>query len=134
MNKNNLNNHSTTRRRERSLPSVKDMGDIVLPPPVNGENQRLYDRIIKPNGMNGTERFFSVPENRAGISSMKQYLKGFCGTNVCISFWAHPKGRFEKCGILYEVGDDFLSLKDKKSGRIIITKIENIKYISVFCI
>lgn len=108
---------------------------IILPPRAKGENRAAYNRIINPDVMSGTERFFSVPENKEESRMyMKQYLQGFCGKNVCVSFWGSAGSKFEKCGVLTEVGGDYLSIKEHKSNRLIITNIEKIKYISVFCI
>ncbi len=109
--------------------------EIPLPPPADGENQALYDRVINPPSYSGTERFFSVPSNMNKESTvLKQYLQSFCGQNVCVAFWGQTGGKFEKCGTLRDVGGDYISIKDNKSKRLIITNMDKIKYISVFCV
>ena len=40
----------------------------------------------------------------------------------------------EKCGILREVGSDYIAIHEPRNGRLIITNMEKIKYISVFCV
>lgn len=131
-------NYITGSRRaaRNSVFSVKNINEeISLPPPVDGENQALYDRVINPAAYSGTERFFSIPSNMNNESTvLKQYLQNFCGQNVCVAFWGHTGGKFEKCGTLQDVGGDYISIKEHKSKRLIITNMDKIKYISVFCV
>lgn len=104
--------------------------EITLPPPVDGEDQSLYNRIYS-----GTERVFSVPENTENDSRiLKQYLQDLIGKSICIALWSCQGRRIEKCGILNEVGGDYIVLKDRRSNRLLITRTNEIKYISVFCV
>ena len=99
--------------------------DLILPP----------DAIIRTNGLSGTEKIFSVPQNSNNSSTvLKQYLQNFCGKNVCVAFWNQTGSKFEKCGVLSDVGADYLSIKEHKTRRLTIMNIEKIKYISVFCV
>ena len=104
--------------------------EIELPPPVRGEDQSLYDKILS-----GTEKIFSLPEQIEDNSTvLKTYLTGFRGKKVCVALWDRACGRCEKCGILREVGSDYIAIHEPRNGRLIITNMEKIKYISVFCV
>lgn len=104
--------------------------EIELPPPVRGEDQSLYDKILS-----GTEKIFSLPEQIEDSSTvLKTYLTGFRGKKVCVALWDRAGGRCEKCGILREVGSDYIAIHEPRNGRLIITNMEKIKYISVFCV
>ena len=62
--------------------------DLILPPDAEGEEKTVYDAIIRTNGLSGTEKIFSVPQNSNNSSTvLKQYLQNFCGKNVCVAFW-----------------------------------------------
>ena len=115
----------------RTIPAHKSENiEITLPPPADGENQKIYDRI-----WSGTEQVFSLPEKIDSDSKLlKQYLNNLCGKNVCVAFWDRVGGRFEKCGKLTEVGGDYIVLKEPRSKRLIITSMDKIRYISVFCV
>lgn len=117
-------------RRAGGAP-VRDFEDIeiTLPPPVPGEDQSLYAPILC-----GTEKIFSVPEDaESGSNVLNQYLKEFRGQNVCLALWDRYGGKCEKCGILKEVGSDYLAIKEPRTKRLIITETDKVKYISVFC-
>ncbi len=111
-------------------PRRADDIEIELPPPANEKTQKIYDKI-----WSGTERIFSIPEKIDGDSKLlKQYLNNLKGKNVCVAFWGQGGGRFEKCGVLTEVGGDYIVLKEPRTKRLIITTMDKIKYISVFCV
>ena len=113
----------------------RNYDDLILPPDAEGEEKTVYDAIIRTNGLSGTEKIFSVPQNSNNSSTvLKQYLQNFCGENVCVAFWNQTGSKFEKCGVLSDVGADYLSIKEHKTRRLTIMNIEKIKYISVFCV
>ncbi len=104
--------------------------EIELPPPVRGEDQSLYGKILS-----GTEKIFSLPDEIGGGSTvLKSYLTGFRGKKVCVALWDRAGGRCEKCGILRDVGGDYIAIHEPKTGRLIITNMDKVKYISVFCV
>lgn len=114
---------------------VKYDSDDIIIPIVKDSDGSAYDAIINPNGMNGTERFFSVPKDlNTTAGALHKYLENFLGRNICAALWTNGSNKIEKCGILAEVGKDYISIKDKKSKRLIIMNMDKVKYISVFCI
>lgn len=111
-----------------------DSDDIIIPIPTDSDGS-AYDAIINPNGMNGTERFFSIPkDSNTTAGALHKYLENFLGRNICAALWTNGSNKIEKCGILTEVGSDYISIKDKKSKRLIIMNMDKVKYISVFCV
>lgn len=108
--------------------------NLVIPIP-NESDGSAYDAIIKPNGMNGTERFFSVPKDAENTAcALEKYLEKLKGKNVCAALWTNGKNKIEKCGILTDVGSDYISIKENNSKRLIIMNMDKVKYISVFCV
>lgn len=106
--------------------------DIVFPVSDKGDCT-AYDAIVKPHGMSGTEKFFSVPKNTDDTAcALHKYLENLCGTNICAALWTNGRNKIEKCGILTEVGKDYITLKEK--NRLVIITMDKIKYISVFCV
>lgn len=131
---------ATTDTKSTLKKHIKYGDDEVIIPLRNNSDPSVYDAIISPNkihanGMNGHERFFSVPKDAEKAASVLfNYLKNFIGKNVCIALWINGREKNEKCGTLTDVGYDYLSIKSNRSNRLIIISMDKVKYISVFCI
>ncbi len=108
--------------------------ELVIPIP-NESDGTAYDAIITPNGMNGTERFFSVPKGADDTAcALQKYLEKLKGKNICAALWTNGKNKIEKCGILTDVGSDYISIRENNPKRLIIISMDKVKYISVFCV
>lgn len=84
--------------------------------------------------MSGSVGFISLPTREAsGMSSMPAYLSGYKGKYVCIDLWSSDGKRIEKCGMLLEIGDDFLVVRKGCTGEITIIDLKTIRYISIYC-
>lgn len=120
--------------KNTSAESKNIFDDIVLPPNSEGQNSE-YDAIVKPHGMGGTESFFYVPKKTSENQTvLRNYLEKFLGKNVCATLWTNGKNKVEKCGILEEVGIDYITIKENKTKKLLIMTMDKVKYISVFCV
>lgn len=123
----------TTQRNTKRIVKY-DKDDIIIPVPENCDDT-AYDAVIKPNGLGGTEKFFSIPKNAEGTAcALQKYLENFRGRNVCAALWTNGQSKIEKCGILTEVGSDYIAIRENKAKRLILINMDKVKYISVFCV
>ena len=137
-NKNKTDNIRVSNYSKSEFPKkkiVKYGNDKLIIPLPDESDGSAYDAIIRPNGMNGTERFFSVPKDAEDTAcALQKYLEKLRGKNVCATIWTNGKSKIEKCGVLTDVGTDYISIKENHSKRLIIINMDNVKYISVFCV
>ncbi|MEG2583846.1 MAG: hypothetical protein RSA27_05010 [Oscillospiraceae bacterium] len=94
-----------------------------------------YSTPSLSNGMNGKYAAFSVPNKQETVSSstLTEYLGRYKGKYICIDFWTTNRIKMEKCGILKECGQNFLSMQDVNSKNMVIVDLNQIRYISVYC-
>ena len=101
---------------------------------AGGELIHHTDSIIADN-MSGSFRLMSVPQISAErqLMSMPDYLDRYRGKYICLDLWTNERRRIEKCGVLSEVGIDFLSIKNPRNGDITMIDLRTVRYISIYC-
>lgn len=107
------------------------------------ENERtnapaLFDsgtESIIAHNMSGKFNFLSVPQTENGglSQTMPMYLNNYLGKYICLDLWTCERMRIEKCGILTDVGADFIAIKNVQSGNRTIIDLRTIRYVSIFC-
>ena len=131
----------------------KNSDGIIVPPGC--ENELLYEsgenvttfvpksykpyvatnnRVI-PHAMNGTFKTVSVPKANA-LSEKKniaEYLLKFKNANLCLDLWLKNSYKIKKCGVLIDVGENFIILKENGVDRISIIDLKPVYYINIYC-
>ena len=85
--------------------------------------------------MSGKFNFLSVPRaDDGGLNqTMPMYLNNYLGKYICLDLWTCERVRIEKCGILTDVGADFIAIQNVRSGNRTIIDLRTIRYVSIFC-
>lgn len=121
-----------------------------IPPDYNLSIEQEYDTYtaaeyapegcgelpVLPHGMTGSFNLFSVPsaENASRhIPSLSEYLDSYKGKYVCLDFWNKNNSKSEKCGILQEVGADFLAIRPANGKSLMVVDLSRVRYISIYC-
>lgn len=93
------------------------------------------DNNIIADNMSGSFGLMSVPQISAErqLMSMPDYLDRYRGKYICLDLWTNERRRIEKCGVLSEVGIDFLSIKNPRNGDITMIDLRTVRYISIYC-
>lgn len=104
---------------------VDEINDFVYAPP----------RMM--NEMSGSMDVMSLPqmgEYNNTLIPMSSYLQRYKGKYICIDLWTNESRKLEKCGVLTEIGNDFLVIKNvnRKESTIMID-LKTIRYISIYC-
>lgn len=93
------------------------------------------------DNMRGRYNLLSVPdltqnknddENKNGKVSLSAYLDNYRGKFICLDLWTVQQNRIEKCGVLEEIGADFLAIRNSRGG-IMLIDLKSVRYISIFC-
>lgn len=92
-------------------------------------------RGILADNMSGSFGIMSVPKlpPERQLMSMPIYLDRYRGKYICLDLWTYERRRIEKCGVLTEVGTDFLSIKNPHTGDIVMIDLRTVRYISIYC-
>lgn len=92
------------------------------------------ESVIAHN-MSGKFKFLSVPRAEDGglSQTMPMYLNNYLGKYICLDLWTCERVRIEKCGILTDVGTDFIAIQNVRSGNRMIIDLRTIRYVSIFC-
>lgn len=85
--------------------------------------------------MSGKTGGVSVPRNPTPSSqkSMSDYLQQFQGAYLCLDLWSASRQKLKRCGVLLEIGKDFLVMGDSGGGKISIIDLKPIHYINIYC-
>ena len=88
-----------------------------------------------PHPMNGTFKTVSVPKTNAlsEKKSIAEYLVKFKNANLCLDLWIKHSYRIKKCGVLIDVGDNFIILKENGPDKISIIDLDPVYYINIYC-
>lgn len=91
--------------------------------------------FVLPHAMHGKSGGISVPKNNIPIAekSMTEYLIQFKGAYLCLDFWMESHAKLKTCGVLAEVGSDFLALQDPKSRKLSVIDLKPVRYINIYC-
>ncbi len=87
-----------------------------------------------PHIMRGKAEGISVPRTASPQAwhNMSEYLKQFQGASLCLDLWSATR-KMKWCGILLEVGCDFLVLGDSSKKKISLIDLKPIQYIHIYC-
>ena len=98
--------------------------------PYIAENNRKI-----PHSMNGVSRSLSVPKSdtSAENKNITDYLSRFKNANLCLDLWLKNSNKIKKCGVLLDVGKDFIILNETGFNRISIIDLKPVYYISIYC-
>lgn len=88
-----------------------------------------------PHQMSGHSGAISVPktDNLTHKKTMSGYLSKFVGANVCLDLWASNHMKIKKCGIITEVSEQVIVMRDTYSKNISIIDLKPIQYINIYC-
>lgn len=94
-----------------------------------------YSPKVSPHGMRGKTDSLSMPQNPtpAAQRSITDYLGQFQGATLCLDLWTSRREKWKRCGVLLEVGKDFLVMGDHASGNISIIDLKPVRYINIYC-
>lgn len=92
-------------------------------------------KSVIAHNMSGKFNFLSVPrtEDDGLNQTMPMYLNNYLGKYICLDLWTCERVRIEKCGILTDVGTDFIVIQNVHSGNRTIIDLRTIRYVSIFC-
>ncbi len=141
----------------QSLPENKEC-EVILPPgggkiiPYNNEKSfRTYEpenlpclpkqctvpqRMAVPSGMSGQFHFVSTKSLNSSETvklSVTDYLERYIDMYVCLDFWQGNDCKKEKCGILNEVGKDFIVIEDTTTQMLSVIDLKPVHYINIYC-
>lgn len=99
-----------------------------------GASDSVGESVIAHN-MSGRFNFLSVPRAESGIlnQTMPMYLNNYLGKYICLDLWTCERVRIEKCGVLTDVGADFIAIKNVQNGNRTVIDLKTIRYVSIFC-
>lgn len=107
---------------------------------INEKNCRrcgesFYNKTAIADNMSGMFDLVSVPQipYERQLMTMADYIGRYIGKYVCMDLWTNESRKMEKCGILNEVGIDFLSVLNPKTKEITMIDFKTVRYISVYC-
>lgn len=105
-----------------------------IPSSYNPYVQKKNKRII-PHAMNGKTTIVSVPKSEIplGTGSVAEYIIKFVNANICMDLWLGNNTKIKKCGVLLDVGKDFLVIKESNPVRISIIDLKPVYYINIYC-
>ena len=85
--------------------------------------------------MSGKCDLISVPQSPlpSARRSIADYLQKFQGAHLCLDLWTASRQKIKRCGILLEIGQDFLVMGDAGSGKISLIDLKPICYINIYC-
>lgn len=92
------------------------------------------ERIL-PHSMSGKTGVIAVPQTHipSAAQSMTGYLSRFKGAYICLDLWSNASAKVKKCGILTEIGENFLVIRDSGSGVLSLIDLKPIRYINIYC-
>ncbi len=88
-----------------------------------------------PHAMHGKTGGLSIPKNHSKLSqkSMTEYLNHFRGAQLCLDLWMDGHTKLKTCGVLTEVGVDFLALQEPRSRKLTLIDLKPVRYINIYC-
>ena len=94
-----------------------------------------YTPKVPPHSMRGRTDSLSMPKNPTPEirKSIADYLSQFQGATLCLDLWTSNRQKWKRCGVLLEVGNDFLVMGDNTSNSISIVDLKPIRYINIYC-
>lgn len=129
--------------KERSYNPERDAVRYYMPNNQRKNEIGLYGNTANniSDNMSGRYNLLSVPdltqnmnndENKNRKVSLSAYLDNYRGKFICLDLWTVQQNRIEKCGVLEEIGADFLAIRNSRGG-IMLIDLKSVRYISVFC-
>ncbi len=119
-------------------PMLHDCGESVstyVPPSYSPVTASKLSASLPPHAMHGKSGGISVPKVQDNLSqkSMAEYLNHFRGAQLCLDLWLDARTKLKKCGILIEIGTDFLALKETAGNKLTIIDLKPVRYINIYC-
>ncbi len=129
----------------------KEFSGIVVPPGCDnpmlhncGEAVSTYTpasynikdlTLCPPPAMPGKIGRVSAPKNGGAMAqkTMTEYLNQFQGAYLCLDLWLDLHRKIKKCGILLEVGKDFLVLRENRDKKLTVIDLKPVRYIHIYC-
>lgn len=106
-----------------------------VPPSYRPYTPKDSDTGMIPHSMSGKTGVISIPKNPlpSAAKSMTEYLSQFQNAHLCLDLWFGAKTRIKKCGVLTEIGKDFIALRDSCTGSLTVIDLKPIRYINIYC-
>ncbi len=95
-----------------------------------------YNRPGMINELSGSMGVMSLPQSdryENPLMPMSSYLRRYKGKYICIDLWTSDSRKHEKCGLLADIGDDFLVIKMPNRGETTMIDLKTIRYVSIYC-
>ncbi len=115
--------------------SVEDKNNYILNDYLNTNDNTYFTEYIRPemiSEMSGTSSVMSVASGNQ-VTSMPMYLRRYMGKYLCIDMWTTEHEKLEKCGILTDIGNNFLVIKKPRNSERTLIDLKTIRYISIYC-
>lgn len=93
------------------------------------------ERNVFADNMSGKFNVLSVPsvDGEAAGLTMPMYLNNYLGKYICLDLWTNESRRIEKCGILTDVGLDFVVIRSTSAREKMLIDLKTVRYISIYC-
>lgn len=102
---------------------------------VHRRREEPGEKGLFADNMSGKFNVLSVPhtEGEAVGLTMPMYLNNYLGKYICLDLWTNESRRIEKCGILTDVGLDFVVIKSASAREKMLVDLRTVRYISIYC-
>lgn len=90
-------------------------------------------RQLYADNLSGEFGVMSIPPQSPLTLSITEYLTRFIGKYICLDLWTIDGHRSEKCGMLTEIGRNFLVIRRPCSGEMCVADLNTVRYISIYC-
>ncbi len=85
--------------------------------------------------MHGKSTSLSISKDDGPMpqTTMSQYLSRFLGAHLCLDLWLSSQIKIKKCGILTEIGKNFIVLTDKNCKNFSVIDLKPVRYLNIYC-
>ena len=85
--------------------------------------------------MSGKVDAISIPKNPSPEirRNMVEYLSQFQGAYLCLDLWSINQRKISRCGVLLEIGNDFLVMGDAHGKKISLIDLKPITFMNIYC-
>ena len=104
---------------------------------TNETDGYVYDGLSRMNEMSGYMNMISMPQTdyyEGVLLPMSLYLQRYKGKYICIDLWTTESRKLEKCGVITDVGNDFVVIKGvNRNQSMTMIDLKTVRYISIYC-
>lgn len=95
---------------------------------------QLLNRSMYTDNMSGNFGVMPVPQQsgRKTALPMSSYISSYRGKYICLDLWSSDCRREELCGILTDVGSNYLVLQRERDGEMTMVDLRTVRYINIY--